>query len=120
MVRLPQSDLFSLFADEWPRLSFAMLHKGKPAAFRLFPVSSYVVVRGAGSFLPPDTFRLAEDNMLMPRDLLDPGVALLCAASTVRAAAAVEASVAAKVPAVAAAKSLPDRLDGWQPKRKQR
>jgi len=28
------------------------------------------------------------------------------------AAAAVEASVAAKVPAVAAVKSLPDRLDG--------
>src|SRR6476619_3082338 len=70
--------------------------------------------------LPPDTFRLAEYNMLMPRDLLDPGVAFLWAASTVRAAAAVEASVAAKVPAVAAAKSLPDRLDGWQPKRKQR
>ena len=50
--------------------------------------------------------------MLMPRDLLDPGVALLCATSTVMAAAAVEASVAAKVPAVAAVKSLPDRLDG--------
>ena len=48
----PQSDLFSLFADEWPRLSFAILHKGKPASFRLFPVSSYVVVPGAGSFLP--------------------------------------------------------------------
>jgi hypothetical protein len=36
------------------------------------------------------------------------------------AAAAVEASVAAKVAAVAAVKSLPDRLDGWQPKRKRR
>ena len=34
------------------------------------------------------------------------------AATTVRAAAAVEASVAAKVPAVAAVKSLPDRLYG--------
>ena len=29
-----------------------MLPKGKPASFRLFPVGSYVVVRGAGSFLP--------------------------------------------------------------------
>ena len=65
--------------------------------------------------LSPDTFRLAEYNMLMPRDLLDTGVALLCATSTVMAAAAVEASVAAKVPAVAAVKSLPDRLYGWQP-----
>jgi hypothetical protein len=34
---------------------------------------------------------------------------------TLRAAAAGEASVAAKVPAVAAVKSLPDRLYGWQP-----
>jgi len=34
---------------------------------------------------------------------------------TVRAVAAVEASVAAKVPAVAAVKSLPERLYGWQP-----
>jgi len=32
----------------------------------------------------------------------------------------VEAFVAAKVPAVAAVKSLPDRLYGWQPKRKWR
>ena len=39
---------------------------------------------------------------------------------TVMAAAAAEASVAAKVPAVAAVKSLPDRLDGWQPKRERR
>jgi hypothetical protein len=70
--------------------------------------------------LPPDTFRLAEYNMLMPRDLLAPGVALLCASSAVMAAAAAEASVAAKVPAVAAVKSLPDRLDGWQPKRERR
>src|SRR5262245_58953946 len=67
--------------------------------------------------LSPDTFGLAEYNMLMPRDLLDPGVALLCAPSTVRAAAAVEASVAAKAPAVAGVKSLPDRLYGRQPKR---
>jgi hypothetical protein len=44
VVRLP--------ADEWPRPSFAMLRKGKPASFRLFPVSSNVVVRGAGSFHP--------------------------------------------------------------------
>ena len=29
--------------------------------------------------LPPDIFRLAEGNMLMPRDLLDPGVASRCA-----------------------------------------
>jgi hypothetical protein len=36
------------------------------------------------------------------------------------AAAAAEASVAAKVPAVAAVKSLPDRLDGWQPKRERK
>jgi len=44
--------LLSLFADEWPRPSFAMLRKGKPASFRLFPVASYVVVCGAGRFLP--------------------------------------------------------------------
>ena len=44
--------LLNLFADEWPRLSFAMLRKGKPASFRLFPVGSYVVVCGPGSFLP--------------------------------------------------------------------
>ena len=44
--------LLNLFADEWPRPSFAILRKGKPASFRLFPVGSYVVVCGAGSFLP--------------------------------------------------------------------
>src|SRR6476660_6443327 len=44
--------LLSLFADEWPRPSFAMLRKAKPASFRLFPVGSYVVVCGADSFLP--------------------------------------------------------------------
>ena len=44
----PQSNLLSLFADEWPRLRFVILHKGKPASFRLFPVSSYVVIPGAG------------------------------------------------------------------------
>src|SRR6478609_5343553 len=69
--------------------------------------------------LPPDTFRLAEYNMLMPRDLLAPGVALLCDSNAVTAAAAAEA-VAAKVPAVAAVNSLPDRLDGWQPTRERR
>src|SRR6476659_3330506 len=53
----PQSDLFSLFSDEWPRLSFAILHKGKPASLRLFPVSSNVVVPGAGRLLPT-LFRL--------------------------------------------------------------
>jgi hypothetical protein len=44
--------LVSLFADEWPRPSFVMLRKGKPASFRFFPVGSYVVVYGADSFLP--------------------------------------------------------------------
>jgi hypothetical protein len=43
--------LLSLFTNEWPRPSFATLRKGKPASFRLFPVGSYVVVCGAGSFL---------------------------------------------------------------------
>jgi hypothetical protein len=52
MVRLPQSDFFSLFADEWRRPSPSMLYKGKPASFRLSPVSPYVVVRGAASVLP--------------------------------------------------------------------
>ena len=111
----PQSDLFSLFADEWPRLSFAILHKGKPASFRLFPVSSNVVVPGAGSFLPT-LFGLL--NTICWCHETYSSVALLCASSTVMAAAAVEASVAAKVPAVAAVKSLPDHLDGWQPNRK--
>ena len=44
--------LLNLFADEWPRSSFARLRKGKPASCRLFPVGPYVVVCGAGSFLP--------------------------------------------------------------------
>ena len=44
--------LLGLFADEWPRSSPAMLRKGEPASFRLFPVGSYVVVYSAGSFLP--------------------------------------------------------------------
>src|SRR6476469_1678747 len=70
--------------------------------------------------LPPDTFPLAEYNMLMPRDLLDLGVALLCAPSAVMAAAAVEASVAAKVSAVAAVKSLAHRLCGGHSNRKWR
>ena len=75
------------------------------------PLSSRLLCRRLSrGQLPPDTFRLDEYNMLMPRDLLDPGVALLCAPSAVMAAAAVEASVAAKVSAVAAVKSLPDRL----------
>jgi hypothetical protein len=49
---ISSTGLLSLYADEWPRPSFAMLRKGKPASFRLFPVGSYVVVCGAGSFLP--------------------------------------------------------------------
>ena len=48
----PQSDLFSPPADERPRLSLVMSHKRKPASFGLFPVSFYVVIPGAGSFLP--------------------------------------------------------------------
>ena len=44
--------LLGLFADEWPRSSPAMLRKGKPASFRLFPVGSDVVVYSVGSFLP--------------------------------------------------------------------
>jgi hypothetical protein len=50
----------SLFADEWPRSSFAIWRKGKPASFRLFSVGSYTVV-GAGS----DTFWLVESNTLV-------------------------------------------------------
>ena len=52
VVRLPQSDFFRPFADEWPRPSPTMLPKSKPASFRLSPVSPYVVVRGAASVLP--------------------------------------------------------------------
>jgi hypothetical protein len=44
--------LVGLFADEWPRPSFAALRKGKPASFGLFPVGSYAVVYRAGRFLP--------------------------------------------------------------------
>ena len=48
----PSIGLFSLFADEWPSSCFDVLRKGTPASFHLFPVGSYVVVHGAGSFLP--------------------------------------------------------------------
>ena len=51
-ARVALIGFLGLFADEWPRSSPAMLRKGKPASFRLFPVGSYVVVCSAGSFLP--------------------------------------------------------------------
>src|SRR6476619_3036858 len=47
------------------------LCKGKPASFRLFPVSSYLVVAGAGSLLPA-LFRLAGIEYVVVTRLLDP------------------------------------------------
>ena len=60
MVRLPQGERplalnrtfqVSLLTNGHSSC-FDLLRNGTPASFRLFPVGSYVVVPGAGSFLP--------------------------------------------------------------------